>query len=148
MPPPASCSANPPVFHAIRLKPGDDLLLALRDWTLGNQIPAAAVLTCVGSLREAHIRLANRDSGSCFHQKMEILALSGTLSSNGPHLHLCLADSDGRTVGGHMLEGCRVFTTAEIVIAVLPGLSFRRALDEATGYRELVIGGDEVADPE
>lgn len=148
MPPSASCSTNPPVFHAIRLKPDDDLLLALHDWTLGNQIAAAAVLTCVGSLREAHIRLANRDSGSHFHQKMEILALSGTLSSNGPHLHLCLADSDGRTVGGHMLQGCRVFTTAEIVIAVLPGLSFRRVLDESTGYRELVIGGNEAADPE
>ena len=128
------------MLHAIRLKPNEDLLLALRDWTLENQIQAGAILTCVGSLREAHIRLANRDSGSRFHQKMEILALSGTLSPDGPHLHLGLADGDGKCVGGHVLEGCRVFTTAEVVVAVLPDVSFRRVLDETTGYRELVIG--------
>ncbi len=130
------------MLHALRLQPGDDLLEALRNWTTRTGTAAAAVVTCVGSLRQAHLRLANRDSGSRFHQKMEILALSGTLSPDGPHLHVCLADGDGRTLGGHVLDGCHVHTTAELVIAALPGHTFSRRLDETTGYRELVVETD------
>ena len=128
------------MLHAVRLQPGDDLLEALKSWTTRSGVTAAGVVTCVGSLRQAHLRLANRDSGSRFHQKMEILALSGTLSPDGPHLHVCLADGDGRTLGGHVLDGCLVHTTAELVIASLPDITFSRKLDESTGYRELVIG--------
>lgn len=127
------------MFHALRLTSGQDLTATLKDWTATNQIRAAAIVTCVGSVSQAHLRLANRDSGSRFHQKMEIVALSGTLSPDGPHLHISLADGDGRTIGGHMLEGCLVHTTAEVVICALDGLAFRRELDENTGYRELVI---------
>jgi uncharacterized protein len=127
------------MLHALRLKPEQDLLAALNEWQASRDISAAAVLTCVGSLRAAHLRLANRDSGSRFNQRFEILALSGTLSPDGAHLHVSLADSDGRCIGGHVLEGCRVFTTAEIVLAELPGLVFRRHPDPATGYRELVV---------
>jgi len=125
--------------HALRLAPGTDLLAALDQWVRDNQISAAAVLTCVGSLRQSHIRLANRDSGSRFHQNVEILALSGTLSPDGCHLHVSLADGDGRSIGGHVLPGCLVHTTAEIILAELPGLTFSRMLDSATGYRELQI---------
>ena len=128
------------MLHALRLCPGDDLLKSLVDWTSRNCLKAGAIVTCVGSLRQAHVRLANRDSGSRFHQKMEILALSGTLSPDGPHLHICIADGDGRTLGGHVLEGCQVFTTAEIVIVELPGITFHRSPDTTTGYRELIIG--------
>ena len=129
------------MFHALRLAPGQDLSLTLKDWTASHNIQAAAIVTCVGSLSQSHLRLANRDSGSRFHQKMEILALSGTLSPDGPHLHVSLADGDGRSIGGHVLDGCLVHTTAEIVICELPGTRFRRQLDEKTGYRELVIEG-------
>ena len=129
------------MFHALRLVPGQDLSLALKEWTIANNIQAAAIVTCVGSLSQSHLRLANRDSGSRFHQKMEILALSGTLSPDGPHLHVSLADGDGRCIGGHILDGCLVHTTAEIVICELPGIQFSRQFDEKTGYRELKIQG-------
>ncbi|MFM7181172.1 MAG: PPC domain-containing DNA-binding protein [Verrucomicrobiales bacterium] len=127
------------MFHALRLVPGQDLSITLKEWTVANNIQAAAIVTCVGSVSQAHLRLANRDSGSRFHQKMEILALSGTLSPDGPHLHISLADGDGRCIGGHILEGCLVHTTAEIVICEIPNVKFGRKLDEKTGYRELVI---------
>jgi predicted DNA-binding protein with PD1-like motif len=127
------------MFHALRLVPGQDLSLALKEWTVANKIQAAAIVTCVGSISQAHLRLANRDSGSRFHQKMEILALSGTLSPDGPHLHVSLADGDGRCIGGHVLDGCLVHTTAEIVICEIPDVKFGRAFDEKTGYRELMI---------
>jgi uncharacterized protein len=63
--------------------------------------------------------------------------LSGTLSPDGAHLHGSVADSQGQVRGGHILPGCLVRTTAEVVIALLPGWEFRRELDVATGFREL-----------
>ena len=38
------------------------------------------------------------------------------------------------------MPGCIVRTTAEVVIALLPGWEFRRELDAATGYKELRRG--------
>ena len=36
-----------------------------------------------------------------------------------------------------------VFTTAEIVIGELPNVTFRREMDEDTGYRELQVDQEE-----
>ena len=125
--------------HALRLQPYQDLKVALDTWASDQAIEAACVLTCVGSLRRAVLRFADQDRATELAGKFEIVSLTGTLSQYGSHYHLCLADSQGRTVGGHLLAGCLIYTTAEIVLGVLPSLSFRRELDRATGYKELVI---------
>ncbi len=46
---------------------------------------------------------------------------------------------EGQTIGGHVLEGCIVRTTAEIVVGELADFTFSRKMDEESGYRELVI---------
>ena len=71
--------------------------------------------------------------------ELEILSLSGTLSSDGAHLHIAVADSSGAVIGGHLCPGSFVRTTAELVIGLLPDWRFRRELDPATGYAELEI---------
>jgi predicted DNA-binding protein with PD1-like motif len=38
-----------------------------------------------------------------------------------------------------LLEGCRIYTTAELVIGVLPALVYTREPDLQTGYNELTI---------
>ncbi len=45
----------------------------------------------------------------------------------------------GRTVGGHLTEGCTVRTTAEVVLTADDRLLFDREHDPATGYDELVV---------
>jgi hypothetical protein len=50
-----------------------------------------------------------------------------------------VADPEGRTVGGHLAEGCTVRTTAEVVVAADDRLVFAREHDPATGYDELVV---------
>ena len=124
---------------ALRLKPKEDLKRALTERIARENIRAGVVLTCVGSLSQAALRLAGRDEGSLFEGPFEILALSGTLSPDGLHLHVALADEDGATLGGHVLEGCVVYTTAEIVLGLLQDVRFSRRLDAETGYAELVI---------
>ena len=126
--------------HALRLRPGDDLRDALLAYTTAHHIKAGAVLTCVGSLTVATLRLANQEGPTQYRGHFEIVSLVGTLSSTGgSHLHLSVSDSTGRTLGGHLLAGCRVYTTAEIVLAELPELEFVRETDPTFGYKELVV---------
>jgi len=85
---------------AFRLRPGDDLLAGLEKIVTEKQIQAGCVLTCVGNLTIAVLRLANRDEYSTFEGHFEIVSLPGTLSLHGSHLHISISDSEGRTPGG------------------------------------------------
>ena len=124
---------------ALRLNPGTDLLASLLAYCAERQIKAACVLACVGSLERAVIRFADAPQGTVLAQKLEILTLSGTLSRYGAHLHVTVADADGRVFGGHLLDGSLVYTTAELVLGLLLGTEFRREFDPATGHDELDV---------
>jgi len=123
----------------LRLNPGDDLRDALSAILRASGGQAAFVVSGIGSLREARLRLAGRDEPHHMVGDLEILTLSGTLGLGGPHLHASLADADGRVLGGHVAPGCIVRTTAEILLAVLDDAAFTREPDPSTGYAELVI---------
>ncbi|HRH48162.1 MAG TPA: DNA-binding protein [Panacibacter sp.] len=125
--------------HALRLKPNEDLKLSLQNFVLVNNIQAGWIVTCVGSLTQYNIRFANKPNGSNGKGYFEILSLAGTLSVNGCHLHICIADSEGKTIGGHLLDGCIIYTTAEIVIAESKEISFNREHDGTTEWKELLI---------
>lgn len=71
--------------------------------------------------------------------RFEIVSLVGTLNPDA-HLHVCLSDGEGRTVGGHVLGDLEVFTTAEVVVGEAADLRFSREMDERTGFPELVVG--------
>lgn len=127
--------------HVLRLVPGDDLRLSLEaafaDLSASRGIQAACIVSAVGSLSRAVLRYADKPAGSDINAPLELLMMSGTLSPDGAHLHASVADDSGEVRGGHLLPGCVVRTTAEIVIALLPGWEFRRELDAATGFSEL-----------
>ncbi|MEM1349131.1 MAG: PPC domain-containing DNA-binding protein [Myxococcota bacterium] len=124
---------------AMRLLPGKDLKRTLLELCARRDIEAACVVSCVGSVRKAIVRFADKEEGSELDGAREIVSLVGTLSRHGAHLHVSLSDGEGRVVGGHLLEGTEIHTTAEIVLGILHGMAFRRAYDERTGYKELVI---------
>ena len=125
--------------YSFRLRPGQDLKGALDAFVQQHRIEAGAMLTCVGSLTNVTLRLANQEGPSVWQGHFEIVSLVGTLSTNGSHLHLAVSDSTGRTIGGHLLAGCIIYTTAEIVVGVMPSLSYVREPDPTFGYRELVV---------
>ncbi|MGB3612258.1 MAG: PPC domain-containing DNA-binding protein [Elainellaceae cyanobacterium] len=124
---------------ALRLNPRQDLKAELtrlvneQDWT------AACILTCAGSLSQVTMRFAGQPVGMCFKGYFEILSLTGTLSKEGCHLHVTVADKRGQTYGGHLLNDCHVYTTVELVIGILPHIQFHRHMDDATGFPELVV---------
>ena len=126
--------------HGLRLRPDDDLRAALEAKARELSLRAGCIVSCVGSLRHARLRLAGGDRVLELPGPLEIVSLVGTLSPDGPHLHIALADRAGSVHGGHLLSGSPVHTTAEIVIGELDGVVFARELDPATGWKELVLG--------
>lgn len=127
------------MLHAFRLKPGSDLRAGIEQWIDENRIEAAAIVTCVGSLTDVTLRMAGSKVITTMPGPFEIVSLVGTLSMNGCHLHVAVTDGNGRAVGGHVVPGCKIYTTAEVVIAVLGDTVFQRLEDTETGFRELVV---------
>jgi len=126
--------------YTFRLKPAQDLFNSIEAFVADKKIEAGCVLSCVGSLTHATLRLANRDHYNEFESHFEIVSITGTVSTNGSHLHIAISDEDGVTIGGHLVSGCKVYTTAEIVIAGFDDLVYKRELlENDSGYEELVI---------
>ncbi len=130
-------TGRPYQLHTLRLLPGEDLRAVLVTWAERNGIEAAAIVSAVGSVRIAMLRYGGKDSATVVEGDLEVCALSGTVSRHGMHVHLAVADGEGRMAGGHLMMGTLVRTTLEIVLHEIGGLRFVRRLDERTGYDEL-----------
>ncbi|MEH2065178.1 MAG: PPC domain-containing DNA-binding protein [Nostoc sp.] len=124
---------------AIRLKPHDDLRQSLKNFVKQEDIKAGFILSAIGSLEKAKIRFANQDTSTVLTEKFEIIALNGTIATTGVHLHIAISDREGKTIGGHLDDGCIIYTTAEIVIGASEEFTFNRIFDQQTGYQELEI---------
>lgn len=131
-----------PQTHVLRLQPGEDLRATLTkafaQLQAGQNTSAACIVSAVGSLSRAVLRYADQPEGTLLEEPLELITLSGTLSADGVHLHASVATAGGEMRGGHVMAGCIVRTTAEIVLAPLPGWVFTREHDAQTGFKELV----------
>lgn len=125
--------------YTFRLTPGQDLFDSIESFVLQNQIEAGCVLSGVGSLTHAVLRLANREVHNEYQGYFEIVSITGTVSIHGSHLHVSISNGDGVTIGGHLVSGCKIYTTAEIVIAAFSDVVYKRELAEDSGYDELTI---------
>ena len=125
--------------YTFRLTPGQDLFDSIESFVLQNQIEAGCILSGVGSLTHAVLRLANRGVYNHYAGYFEIVSITGTVSIHGSHLHISISDGDGQTIGGHMESGCKIYTTAEVVLLAFDDLSYRREYADDSGYEELVV---------
>lgn len=123
--------------HVLRLVPGEDVRDALSTWCAANTIGAAGIVSAVGSLSQARLRFAGASGASDLRGDLEVIACSGTVARHGLHVHLSVADPEGRMTGGHLLTGCLVRTTLELVVLEVDGVRMLRTTDPATGFPEL-----------
>jgi predicted DNA-binding protein with PD1-like motif len=123
----------------LRLHPGADLRRALEAAVAEQECEAAFVVSGIGSLSVALLRLAGAADTLQLDGPLEVVTLAGSVAVNGSHLHASLSDAQGRALGGHLGYGCRVRTTAEVLLALLPQWRFSREADAATGFDELVV---------
>ena len=125
--------------HAFRLKPGSDLKKEIESYAKATNIQAGWICCGVGSLTHYNIRFANQQQGNNGTGHFEIVSLAGTVSVNGSHLHISISDSTGKTVGGHLLDGNFIYTTAEIIIQEAEKFVFTREKDGSTPWEELQV---------
>ena len=124
--------------HIIRIKPSEDPLVILKNFVTEKKIHSASIASAVGSLSETVIRFANQKEYSKLKGSKEVVSFSGTLGDQiKPHLHLSVSDEKGATLGGHLGEGSKVYTTLEVVLLAYPDVEFIRKPDPTYGYDEL-----------
>lgn len=125
--------------YTFRLKPGQDLFNSIETFVRDKNIEAGCLLSGVGSLTHLTLRLANQEYLSEYDGHFEIVSITGTVSIHGSHLHISVSDRDGSTIGGHLESGCKIYTTAEIVIAAFEDVVYKREFAADSGYEELVV---------
>lgn len=125
--------------YTFRLKPGQDLFDSIALFVAENDIQAGCVMSGVGSLSYVSLRFANQEAYVEFKGYFEIVSITGTVSIHGLHLHISISGEDGRTIGGHFESGCKIYTTAEIILAAFDDLVYKREFAEDSGYEELTV---------
>lgn len=125
--------------YAVRLTRGMDLLKSIKEYCIEHHLRAGIVLSGVGCVLKARVRDASGISIVEIDEHMEIVSLTGTISEKRCHLHISFAKEDLSVIGGHLVEGCVINTTCELVIGEMENYSYDVEFDDETGYEELVI---------
>lgn len=120
---------------AFRLKKGDDLRVCIEEKC--EKINTAVIISGVGCLYHAHIRLAKAKEYIDTENDYEIVSLIGTISHGKAHIHISLSDDKGNVIGGHLEKGCLINTTCELVLGILEEYESNRNYDSSTGYSEI-----------
>lgn len=121
-----------------RLRRGQDLLAAIKAIAEEENLLGAVVLSAVGCLSRARLRDATGVNIQEIDRHLEIVSLTGTVSKARCHLHISLSGEDLQTIGGHLVPGCMVNTTCELVL-METGWIYGKEDDPETGYREIVF---------
>ncbi len=144
---------------AIRLAPGADLLRSIRDVAKAEGIRAGVIVSGVASLSRATLRNVLRkpepfpitDAHRIYTPKeetLELLSLSGNIAERDGeivvHGHFVVSSGveKGVAYGGHLIEGCQVLSTGEVVIVEILGLPVVRRVDPETRAAELYFTAD------
>ena len=125
--------------YTFRLKSVQDLFDSIESVVREKQIEAGCVLSGIGSLIHFTVRLADHDIPTEYEGHFEIVSLAGLVSMHGSHLHISVSDGDGKTIGGHLVSGCKIYTTAEIVLAKFSNVIYKREFAQDSGYDELAV---------
>lgn len=127
----------------VRLAYGELLLESLQEICKQRKIRDGVILTGFGSLTDLAVSGA---VGASFPPRnfykrtsprgVEILAMAGVIANYHVHCHLVLTDKK-QAFGGHLEQGCRVLSLAEIVLMRVTGIKLARLVDDTTGQRLL-----------
>jgi predicted DNA-binding protein with PD1-like motif len=143
----------------LRLPPGADIYKTVEEVARSEEITSGLILSGLGSLEQITLRNVRltpkqfpiKDRHRIYNPKaepMELLSLTGNISTinNRIHIHAHAVVSSGleeaRVYGGHLLKGCIVLSTAEIVLCCIRGIRMIREMDEQTRVLELFCSSD------
>ncbi len=127
--------------RVLRLNTNQKLKESINEFSLQKNIKTGIILTCVGNVSQAVLRMADSITVKTFDDKgsYEILSLTGTLETGYCHLHMSISDKNGNVFGGHLKDNTIIGVVAEIVIMELDKTRFNRKYDENTGFELLEV---------
>ena len=108
----------------VRINPGDDILLGLRQAAKEHAIKNAAILTGFGSVRKSHFHvvmsnnLPPAESYPKSEQPLDVVAVGGLIIDGRVHAHIDFSD-ERNGFGGHLEEGCLALTFIVMALADL-----------------------------
>jgi len=134
----------------LALDSGDDILESVHKAIEEEDIENGVFLSGLGSLSEVKYHIVAEDEKSeggsdwknLFFEKkgkIEVMSVTGLIASREPHLHITLSQDD-QAFGGHLEEGSKVLTVAELVIMKLGKNMFRKVGEE--GYGRLFLNSE------
>lgn len=111
----------------VRLVPGEDILESLESLTLEQEIEGAQI-SFIGAIAGATLGYFDLNSRTyksfSLMEDLEVTSGIGNISrlEDGTpivHAHIVVADESGKSFSGHLMKGCIVSVTIEILINVL-----------------------------
>ena len=118
-------------FWVVRIDPGEDVLISLKNFIKEKGIKQGMVIMGYGTLVRvslhwvAHNRFPADNRYDEWEAGIEIMSINGMIVEGEPHIHFTLATADG-AFGGHMEEGCICYVLCEVGIVELEGVRMTR----------------------
>jgi len=109
---------------------GDLLMESIKKTAEKLEIHTGIVLTGIGSLTKANFNYGGKTYD--LDGPFEVTNLCGTIASFEPHIHISMVGADGKFYGGHLNDGCKIYTVAEISILKLDDLQLTRKLRDGS----------------
>ncbi len=129
-----------------KLEPGEDILKMIETVAKEHDIRMGQ-LNLIGAVERAVLGYFDRESGEyrsrTIERDLEVVSCMGNIGrlEDGTvaiHAHMIVADDGAVCYGGHVLPGCRISVTGELVIVEGRGI-LTRARDERTGLNLLKL---------
>ncbi len=117
--------------HILRVDPGEDVLISVKEFLANANIQQAIVLGGYGTLAAhslhwvTHNRIPTENAFGRAQAGIEILSMTGLVVDGEPHIHVTLATQQG-AYGGHMEEGCKAYVLCEVFFAEVDGTKLTR----------------------
>ena len=128
-----------------RMDPGEDVLETIE--AVAKQFGVrSGQLTLIGAISKAKLGYFHREAAAYRHftvdEDVEVVSCMGDISSHEGnlvvHAHMIVADEAGKCYGGHLMTGCEVSVTIELVI-IETEIELTRERDDVTGLNLLNI---------
>jgi predicted DNA-binding protein with PD1-like motif len=129
-----------------RLYESDDVADAIKKTAQENNVKAG-VFILIGALK--HAVLGCYKEGEYVFTRlsghMEVASCMGNIAVDEKdeiliHAHIVVSNEKGEASGGHLMKGCLVSPTAELVIIEATGVTLRKAFDQKTKLNLLQLG--------
>jgi predicted DNA-binding protein with PD1-like motif len=122
-------------IHILRVDPGEDILLTVREFLRQSGLTQAVVMSGYGTLAAyslhwvTHTHIPTNNLFRKGEGGIEILAMNGLVVDGKPHIHVALANPEG-AFGGHVEEGCIAYVLCEVFFADIHGPTLAHRLKQ------------------